>query len=73
MGAVEMRHPKLPPEQTITVAAVAVPHHRAAGWTPVDEAESAPPAPAEPQEQPAVEGGESEPVAPKRRRAQKED
>lgn len=37
---VTLRHPTLPEGQTITVAASAVPHHRAAGWVPVD-----PPAP----------------------------
>ncbi|MFD4258239.1 hypothetical protein ACFWR9_11560 [Streptomyces sp. NPDC058534] len=41
---VTLRHPTLPEDQTITVAASAVPHHRAAGWVPVD------PPPPEPQD-----------------------
>jgi hypothetical protein len=62
---VTLRHPDLPPDQTITVPAAAVPHHQAAGWQPADEA---------PAEQSAEDGGDSTPVAqPKRRRTQKED
>lgn len=69
--SVRMRHPGLPPDQTIAVDERAVPHHGAAGWQVVTHTPE-PAAEPEPQEQPAV-GGESEPVAPKRRRAQKED
>ncbi|MEU7400710.1 hypothetical protein [Streptomyces sp. NPDC044948] len=47
---VTLRHPTLPDTQTITVAASAVPHHRAAGWVPVG-----PPAPEpQPADQPAA-------------------
>ncbi|MEU3899737.1 hypothetical protein [Streptomyces sp. NPDC045251] len=60
---VTLRHPSLPDDQTITVAASAVPHHRAAGWVPAAELEPAPePAPA------ALEETEPQP-ARKRRRA----
>lgn len=55
---VTLRHPSLPEDQTITVTASAVPHHRAAGWVPVgpetDTApEPAPAAPADPDPKPA--------------------
>ncbi|WND33952.1 hypothetical protein RI578_06445 [Streptomyces sp. BB1-1-1] len=55
---VRLRHPSLPKDQTITVAASAVPHHRAAGWVPVNEPEPqpaapAPAAPADPDPKPA--------------------
>lgn len=65
---VTLRHPALPPEQTITVPPAAVPHHQAAGWQPEDAAPGKAPA-----EQPAEDGGEPKTVAPKRRRTQKED
>ncbi|MGQ4513697.1 hypothetical protein [Streptomyces sp. DW26H14] len=80
MSTVTMRHPSLPPEQTITVLAIAAPHHRAAGWVPVDDAPAAQAEPDPAPELPAPEGplaleasDTPDPVAPKRRRTQKED
>lgn len=66
-----MRHPSLPAGQTITVAEIAVAHHRAAGW---ELAEAPAPALSVEQAPPFTEGGDTpDPVAPKRRRTQKED
>ncbi|MGW6295170.1 hypothetical protein [Streptomyces sp. NPDC055058] len=78
---VTLRHPNLPPDQTITVAKSAVPHHRAAGWVPVaPEPAPAPDQPDAPAGLPAPENTEAapadvpaapepQPAARKRRRA----
>lgn len=70
-----MRHPNLPPEQTITVAAIAAAHHQAAGWQLVEDKPARPmPTLTALEAPPAVEDGDTQdPVAPKRRRTQKED
>lgn len=67
---VRMRHPGLPKDQTITVAASAVPHHRAAGWVPVDHPAPSPqPAPEpEPESGPALDVPDPQPARSKRRR-----
>lgn len=70
-----MRHPKLPSGQVIEVAAISVPHFRAAGWLLVDEAPAVAAAtPSALDAPPAVDDGDTPtPVALKRRRTQKED
>jgi hypothetical protein len=71
MTAVTMRHPTLPPTQTITVTQRSVPHHQAAGWEVVVDVPATKPQAVH--HQPADGGDSSEPVAPKRRRAHKEE
>lgn len=74
-----MRHPHLPPEQTVEVDDRVVVGHRAAGWVVVDEPEQpntgSEPAPTTDQDSPPASAGDiSEPAPdkPSRRRTTKE-
>lgn len=68
MDKVEMTHPALPPEQTISAPERAVAQYRAAGWVPVDERpEAEPPVDPDVQQTPPDVSGGSTPTTPRLR------